>query len=54
MTIGRAAPLRQDSRAPRLQPYPRACAPGYSRRVFQATKAPLDGLRMPVRSARPA
>jgi hypothetical protein len=27
----RAAPLRQDSRVPRLITYPRACVPGYSR-----------------------
>jgi hypothetical protein len=31
MTIWAAAPLRPDSRVPRLSPYPRACVPGYSR-----------------------
>ena len=30
MTIGGAAPLRHDSRVPRLQTYPRAYVPGYS------------------------
>jgi len=36
MAIERAAPLRQDSRVPRLSTYPRASSPGYSQPACSA------------------